>query len=667
MGVTSQREVRDSRISEIINAASRWIVPAILFYSTLSAGEPRALTLFSTRFLTFFGFFLHLPSLFSKKNDFTSFPSALLAPVLLFSVFLLLGVFQIFSGLNIFHIQVGSVNPYATHSSLAQLASYFVFFALCIRFVSRPENLEKLLFLLALLVSGVTIWGIAERFLGRQFFGTDNPLQDSFGPFVNPNHYSAFIGLSLPLFWNALLNRLIPHEASLSNRPAGGQPLLFWKKILNFLDSGILFLLFLIALAVAGCFLSGSRLGALLIVFSLFFQGIVFSLNHRSVLKAFGLAAGVISAAAILVILPAGLGAVFRTFGWDSLVAAWTERLQVSGDSLGIFFQYPLLGAGLGTYGFISSKWVVLSDSVTWVHAHNDYVELLAETGLAGSLLLLTAFGALIFVSLRDFSNHSLHSRSIRIQALFAVFNIAVMELADFPLKVPAVALLFSAQLALLTWRIARTDDLRSLRRSAQYSLGAIFLVAAIFFMDWTVKDYQAARLAQSVTDRIQNLEKAVQIQPSNAEYWYQLGLEYLKAKPDAPGRDSKARAVEAFRNAVHLSPTYPRYWFSLGGVEYHAGLRKQGLESLEQAADWAPHKSGYLLHLIALYLKASEESSTAEEKNLNLNKAKELSKRLNRMKTFPGEQDQRHWMGDAYEKFAGCALEWNLNRKAGP
>lgn len=663
MDVTCQSEVAHTWIARIARMISGGIVLSALFSPSLFAGSGPSSPLLFTRLLIVLGILFQIPLLFSKENYFDDFPSFFLILASLFSAFLSVIAIQCFYGLRISQIGVGSVNTHVTFSFLAQLAYYFLFFILCLKFFSRREGFEQLTFCMAILVFGITLWGIAERFMGRELLGPDHPQQDSFGPFVNPNHYSAFIGLSLPLFFGHLHQRYIQTQRSQKN-----PPFLPWKMILSFLDSGAPFLILLTALALAGCFLSGSRLGAILISFSSVLYCIMTATRR---FKPLGLAGLLIVAGFLLVVQPVGLGETFRTFGFDSLKAAVAERLQVSKESLGIFRLYPLLGSGLGTYGFISPKVItVLSDSVEWDHAHNDYVELLAETGAVGFLLFISTLGALFFYGLQELRNRpSAWSRPILLQSALAIFNIAVMEAADFPLKIPSLALLFIVQCALIFSVYDKKANPKPYSFVAQWGLTAIYCCAALFLSGWAVKDYQSAQLVQNPENREQNLEEAAQLQPLNSRHWYELGLEYLRAetahRPESNLRQKKA--LEAFRRAAELSPTYGRYWFSLGGLEYQQGYRNQGIESLEKAVAWAPYKTGYLLHLIAIYLKESEASETVEERNWNLNRAKGLFDRLSRMKTFPSLEVQKHWMGGYAEKMAEYQLQWNPNKKVAP
>ena len=62
----------------------------------------------------------------------------------------------------------------------------------------------------------------------------------------------------------------------------------------------------------------------------------------------------------------------------------WATGGSSARDSLGIFRDHPWLGAGLGSFETAFPRYQSFPSDFLWDHAHNDYAEALAETGLAG-------------------------------------------------------------------------------------------------------------------------------------------------------------------------------------------------------------------------------------------------------------------------------------------
>ena len=79
-------------------------------------------------------------------------------------------------------------------------------------------------------------------------------------------------------------------------------------------------------------------------------------------------------------------------------------------------------------------------------HAHNDYLEGLAETGLLGGLCCLWFLGALLLNALKSMAAPDVSIGSaLNLSGLVACCGILVHSLVDFNLHIPANALLFFA------------------------------------------------------------------------------------------------------------------------------------------------------------------------------------------------------------------------------
>ena len=77
--------------------------------------------------------------------------------------------------------------------------------------------------------------------------------------------------------------------------------------------------------------------------------------------------------------------------------ASLDQRLRYYAHALKSFTEKPILGKGIGSWEYESIKYEKqeMQNYVVPYHAHNDFLELLAETGLVGALLF---FGLIVFV-----------------------------------------------------------------------------------------------------------------------------------------------------------------------------------------------------------------------------------------------------------------------------
>ena len=88
-------------------------------------------------------------------------------------------------------------------------------------------------------------------------------------------------------------------------------------------------------------------------------------------------------------------------------------------------------------------------------HAHNDYLEALAETGLAGGLCCAWFVGALMFGALSFLqSGDTSFASTLRLCGFTACWGLLVHSLVDFNLHIPSNLLLFLLMSLLATAEI---------------------------------------------------------------------------------------------------------------------------------------------------------------------------------------------------------------------
>ncbi len=155
-----------------------------------------------------------------------------------------------------------------------------------------------------------------------------------------------------------------------------------------------------------------------------------------------GGAAGVLAVAvglgAVGVIgLQQGLG---RWLGTSQYELSWNDRLVVYRSTVELWQRFPLVGTGLATFREASPTVVPREANGAWYwHAHNDYLEVLATTGVVGAAILLV--GAVLV--LRRLGRVVLHAprsedRGAALAARGALAAVAVHSLFDFGLSLPA-------------------------------------------------------------------------------------------------------------------------------------------------------------------------------------------------------------------------------------
>ena len=144
---------------------------------------------------------------------------------------------------------------------------------------------------------------------------------------------------------------------------------------------------------------------------------------------------------------------------WEIL---FSERLPAFAVAYGMFRDHPFLGVGPGAYKYLYMSYrihlrdvypekVMRGAGVNFAEAHNDHLQLLAETGLPGYALFVAAC-FVIALRARNESDAERARFSARLAIPF-VIAVAVLALAFFPLQIASTRhLLVTMSALILGW-----------------------------------------------------------------------------------------------------------------------------------------------------------------------------------------------------------------------
>jgi len=267
-----------------------------------------------------------------------------------------------------------------------------------------------------------------------------------FGPYVNRNHFAGFADLVIPL-------SLVPLALGKVRRER-------W------------FLVSLFAVVPIGAlFLSVSRGG--IVSFGVEVGALVLWLVLRRTAGKHLLSGGAVLLLAFLMVSWLGVQQLVERFSnLQSLEVTAGKRASMRADTWRIFLDHPWKGTGLGTLQLVFPAYETLYDGKIVNHTHNDYLEALAETGMAGGLCCAWFLGVLLFDSLRHLARpNGAFSSALQLSGLVACFGFLTHSLVDFNLHIPSNALLFFLMANLATSEIQPPtpripDSERSPRRS---------------------------------------------------------------------------------------------------------------------------------------------------------------------------------------------------------
>lgn len=326
-----------------------------------------------------------------------------------------------------------SANPAATQLEWLRWVGVLALAVVAAESVLSATQLRRLCTVVACAGLLIALFAIAQYVTSNgKIYWLVEPSQGGwiFGPYVNRNHFAGLMELWIPV---ALGLALMPGNTFLQR----------WQWWAVALVMGI---------AVA---LSGSRGGVIAVGIELLL--ITFAaaaLRGRRAVLALGVAVALtVGAVAVL-----GRGEIFEHYKQSLHIPrlhqeeAAALRIQAWRGSLEIFRQHPIAGSGLDTFVTHFPAVRSFATDKVWTHAHNDYLQFLAETGLIGAGLagwILIAGTREAWRNLRR--AHGTASGALLIGIACACIGFMVHGWLDFNFHVPANAANFAVLGAVLT------------------------------------------------------------------------------------------------------------------------------------------------------------------------------------------------------------------------
>ena len=269
------------------------------------------------------------------------------------------------------------------------------------------------------------------------------------GTFINRNSYAGLLEMTIPLILTYTLSLFTWKKKS------------FIKNIVSSDNFSKQFLfLFILSLVFLALVFSLSRMGIIVALLSLIF----FWITHSSITKQTKTNAWImllIIGIVALYGLAIGIYPAFERF--IALKETTPDRVVVWGDMMSAVRDFPVFGTGLGTFSYIYMLYnKTIQNPVEFVYAHNDYLQLLIETGIPATLALLSALVLFLRSSYRTIKELYWSGENFKfylgLGAMTGIVAILIHSLTDFNLHIPSNATYFAILLGILA-AIGRADE----------------------------------------------------------------------------------------------------------------------------------------------------------------------------------------------------------------
>jgi tetratricopeptide (TPR) repeat protein len=302
------------------------------------------------------------------------------------------------------------------------------------------------------------------------------------------------------------------------------------------------------------------------------------------------------------------IGAIYSLFWNVNFVghASFSERWKIWLQAWNLFLASPLWGHGPGSYPFyLALRSGELTDENGYFHPHNLGLQIGAETGIAGILLVVLFIG----LSARAFAavwrqTPSASSEKLRLAAYAgAAAAVAVQHIVDDLFLQMLYTLSVFLMLAIALRNAPRSEVILLKNSMGVFSilgLSGFVLLVTLYVMRGGSQYWQGLNQADKgdwITAS-EDICRAADMNAANTLFTFQCGQASAYAAYYDGDSDALQTAIAYTRRGLEKDPYWYGHWANLATFEWQAGRRSQGLALMRRAVANAPPSSLYLANL---------------------------------------------------------------------
>lgn len=515
-----------------------------------------------------------------------------------------------------------SLSPYyyPVRMSIIRWTVYALFFLGLTQVMTTKKRIEVTIFLILLTGCFEALYGLAETYSGSGhiwWYKKVINIKDVTGTYINRNHLAGLLELCLVL--------AAAYAAALSGRKrktiSDNKPSLRGK-LLRYLSgeqrfNKRTFILFCGATIGIGLFFSASRGGIVSAAGALLCMSLMFILRKGHRRK------GLIIFFLFLItsIYALHIGVEYPLGRFRNIDASYESRARMSQKTMDMFKDYKLTGIGLGNFQYAYPKYQAAKDKKVFIeHAHNDWVQFLAEAGVIGFCLLLAGILYYVYQTVRLWRRRTeSFSICLGVAPLAAMSAMAIHSSSDFNLHIPANCLMLAAIMAIGHSALHLARHRGHDETSYQYHImplqyrGLVALLLLIGFIiwngSWTIRHFMAESYCNTVSNStfnrdqnppLEEIQKAITWDRWNAEYWYKLKLELKRVQVEESRQPDRRKRhmgiIKALEEAVRLNPLNAVYHLMLGWELCNLWREHDYHEKWLPSADISMERAGYFV-----------------------------------------------------------------------
>lgn len=449
---------------------------------------------------------------------------------------------------------------YVARKEIIRILVYAFLFLVIVNNLHRQESTQIISFTMIALGAGISCYAVYQYLTEsdrvwhlikpQEYIGRGG------GTYICPNHFAGFLEMLLPL---ALAYTLAGRGKALTKVLLGYAALLM----------------------LAGMGATVSRAGWAACGLSLVFLFGVLVIQPGRRLPAFLSLCLLVAVGTLFIVKMDPLKKRFK-LPHETTVPGLTEldmRYELWAGAIRLWKESPWFGVGPGHYDVRFREFRPQRVQKQPDRAHNEYLNVLADWGIVGGLIVITGLGTLVWSVVRTWKHVRRQENEMGsglsnkfafvLGASSGLLALAIHSVLDFNMHIPANAILAITLAALLVSHLRfATERYWSSARLWMKSSLTVVLLSGIAYLGWQEvrlgREYawldRAAKMSAFSPRQAEMLKKAFALEPTNHETSYNIGESYRMQSFEG-GENYRELAEEAMK------------WYKIGfGINHYEG-----------------------------------------------------------------------------------------------
>ena len=511
-----------------------------------------------------------------------------------------------------------TVNQKASIQEFLRILAYVLVYVMTVQLLGHPLKLKKTVNVIMSLAVGVAFLAILQNMSSpdRIFWFREVPENaHPFGPWINPNQFAGYMEMISPIALGLFLfyKPRIPSDESWRQRVV-----LFFTRP----ESNLYFYYgFAAVLLIMAVFVSLCRGGIVSITLSVMFFILLYK---QKKLPRGRLAVLFVGCCVFLAI---------SWFGWETIISEFNHGFDIAGnirdtrlilwkDTVPLIQDYAFFGSGFGTFRDVYPSYSTIADNLIYEHAHNDYLELLAEGGLVGFSLTAWFVLAVLWHGWKMVQvRRDQYAILVGIGAISGIAAILMHSVTDFNMHNGAIGYYFFFLCGLLVSSVNVKFNYYSegtLLKALPLQYNARLAVAAFALLAVTAGVQSGVAVARVKYNEVKNI--------------------YISSHL---ADDHLAKIKTNLESAIKFDPFEDLYPFTLGTVEWFLQDEEKSLRYYRQAARLQPMEGAYLQRIGLMQVDDATGRMLIEEGYARAQNKDELSINLAEWLLWKGHREE--------------------------